>query len=191
MSVSSSGTIVAGLTAAALGVVGFLAYQASAGIPDSPPVKDRPSASASPDPGSTPKPGAESDDEQRPAVPADSGTGLRVVYSLSERRVWLVDESDRAVRTYEVAPSPVDPPPGEYAVTSRAESLVGSDGVPIEHSVVFTSVDGVVIGFSAAVNGSTPDADAQDRTGGIRETREDGAAMWKFAPAGTKVIVVG
>ncbi|MEU8349379.1 hypothetical protein AB0C60_07525, partial [Streptomyces sp. NPDC048845] len=89
-----------------------------------------------------------------------------------------------------VSPSTVSPPPGEYAVTSRTENITGSDGVPIEHSVVFTSVDGVVIGFSAAVDGSTPAADPEQRTGGIRASREDGAALWEFAEAGTKIVVV-
>ncbi|WP_176604611.1 L,D-transpeptidase [Streptomyces lycii] len=190
MAVSSSGKVVAGLTAAALAAVGFLAYQASATAPDRPAQKDRPSASASPAPGKPGKPGAGDDGKRTQAVPPRSGSGERVVYSLGDRRVWLVGEDERPTRTYEVSPSTVSPPPGEYAVTSRTENITGSDGVPIEHSVVFTSVDGVVIGFSAAVDGSTPAADPEQRTGGIRASREDGAALWEFAEAGTKIVVV-
>ncbi|MCC9739926.1 hypothetical protein [Streptomyces sp. MNU89] len=192
MAVSSSGKIVAGLTAVALAAVGFLAYQAAASASDRPAApKDRAAASASPEPGSSEDAGPESGEtaDEKPAVPADSGTGLRVVYSLGAERVWLVGENEQPTRTYEVWPSAVSPAPGEYAVVSRAESVAGSDGVPIEHSVVFTTTEGVVIGFSAAVDGSKPDPDA-GKTGGIRATREDGAAMWKFAPVGTKVVVV-
>ncbi|WP_030542602.1 L,D-transpeptidase [Streptomyces albus] len=201
MAVSSSGKIVAGLTAAALAAVGFLTYQAAASASDRPAVpKDRAAASSSPEPGagsgsgsgSGKDAGPESGEtaDKQPPVPADSGTGLRVVYSLSAKRVWLVGEDEQPTRTYEVWPSAVSPEPGEYAVVSRAESVAGSDGVPIEHSVVFTTAEGVVIGFSAAVDGSKPDPGAERKTGGIRAPRKDGAAMWKFAPVGTKVVVV-
>ncbi|MBQ0988046.1 hypothetical protein KBZ10_26725 [Streptomyces sp. F63] len=183
----------AALTAAALGAVGFLTYQAAASASDRPAgPADRASASASPEPGAGRETGPESNEtaNEQPPVPAGSGTGLRVVYSLGAKRVWLVGEDERPVRTYEVWPSAVSPAPGEYAVVSRAESVAGSDGVPIEHSVVFTTAEGVVVGFSAAVDGSRPDPDAGPRTGGIRAPRKDGAAMWKFAPVGTKVVVV-
>lgn len=60
----------------------------------------------------------------------------------------------------------------------------------MEHVVRFASVDGTAIGFSAAVDGSAPVLDPTERTGGIRETRADGAAMWKFATIGRTVVVV-
>ncbi|CAM5731067.1 hypothetical protein [Streptomyces fumanus] len=184
---SSSSAVVTGLTAAALGTVGVLAYQASANAPAG---LDRPRASASPAPG----PGATKAprDRRHPhALPAGSGTGERVVYSVDDDRVWLVGAGDRVRRTFAVAPGAVDPRPGVYAVTSRSNRVTGSDGVPVEHVVRFTSVDGVVVGFSAAVDGSParPPA-AGARTGGIRESREDGAAMWDFATIGQKVVVV-
>lgn len=181
MARSSSG-IVAGLTAAALAAVGFLAYQASANAPDTlgKPKKDT-SATAP----RTPKANADPK-----AVPAASGRGLRVVYALRTDRVWLVGKGNKATRTFEVTPSTVDPRPGEYAVTTRSGSVVGSDGVPIEHVVRFATVDGVAVGFSAAVDGSKPKLDPMQKTGGIREERADGKAMWQFATVGTKVVVV-
>jgi hypothetical protein len=51
-------------------------------------------------------------------------------------------------------------------------------------------VDGVVIGFSAAVTDPTAAPAPSVRTGGIRESREDGEAMWTFATIGRKVVVV-
>ncbi|OIJ99148.1 hypothetical protein BIV24_05075 [Streptomyces colonosanans] len=175
----------AGLTAAAVAAVGFLAYQASAHAPDSlgkPQVKTSPKATASKKP-----PVAEKD----PAVlPGGSGTGERVVYSVGDDRVWLVGADNKVQRTFKVTPGTVDPLPGTYAVTSRNPARPGSDGVQVEHIVLFTTQHGVVFGFSAAVDGSTAAPDASKKLGGIRESRADGAAMWEFATPQQKVVVV-
>ncbi|MEV6650358.1 hypothetical protein [Streptomyces sp. NPDC051219] len=183
MSRSSSG-FVAGLTAAALAVVGFLAYQASANAPALP-VKAQPSSTASAEATVPPKGKAGTT-----AVPANSGTGLRVVYSLSAKRVWLVGGAGEPAKTFEVMPSTVSPAPGTYKVTSRSGKITGSDGIPIEHVVRFASVDNVNIGFSAAVDGSVPTPDPARKTGGIRMTRGGGNAMWTFATISSKIVVV-
>ncbi|MFF2507943.1 hypothetical protein ACFVTY_31940 [Streptomyces sp. NPDC058067] len=184
MARSSSG-FVAGLTAAALAVVGFLTYQASASAPDSlaAPKKTEKSPSATATHASKNK-------QDPNAVPAQSGIGERVVYSVGDDRVWLVGEGGKAQRTFKVAPSTVDPPAGRYVVSSRSGSITGSDGVPIEHVVRFANVEGIAIGFSAAVDGSMPEPDPLKKTGGIREKRADGDAMWEFATIGKKIVVV-
>ncbi|GHJ34993.1 hypothetical protein Sm713_06020 [Streptomyces sp. TS71-3] len=173
----------AGLTAVAVAMVGYLAYQASASAPDSLGAPG-PGASASPSTPASPPP------HKAPALPAGSGSGERVVYSLGTDRVWLVTAGNQVQRTFTVTPSTVHPAPGTFAVTSRSAVTAGSDGVSIEHVVRFTSVDGVTIGFSAAVDGSTPKPDPGKKTGGIRESRADGAALWGFAGVGEKVVVV-
>ncbi|MFD4794510.1 hypothetical protein [Streptomyces anulatus] len=182
----SSG-IVAGLTAAAVAAVAFLAYQASANAPASvaSTTGKKPAASASAQPSAKPKPTADP-----LAVPAASGKGERVVYALKDRRVWLVDEGNKAIRTFTVMPSPVSPPPGVHQVTSRSGTVQGSDGVPIEHVVRFANVDQVAIGFSAAQDGSMASPDPTSKTGGVRMKRADGNAMWTFATVGAKVVVV-
>ncbi|MBT2524605.1 hypothetical protein J7E91_03955 [Streptomyces sp. ISL-99] len=185
---SSSG-IVAGLTAAAVAAVAFLAYQASASAP-SPEQLAEPRAGKAPAAHASHPPKGPAKEKDALAVPARSGTGTRVVYSLAERRVWLVDGKGRASRTFQVAPSTVSPPPGTYAVSSRSGSITGSDGVQVEHVVRFTSVEGVSIGFSAAVDGSMPSPDPKSKTGGVRMPRADGDAMWSFATVGVKVVVV-
>ncbi|GAA1920459.1 hypothetical protein GCM10009716_31320 [Streptomyces sodiiphilus] len=196
---SRPGTFVAALTAVALAVVGWFAYQAAAS-PDRPRAAapaESPSGTGEADEtdlGEKDEPGGE-DPGAEPVLPADSGEGARIVYSLTQQRVWLVDAAEdglgeEILRTYPVHPSTVLPEPGEYAVTSTAEQITGSDGVPVEHVVVFASVDGVVIGFSASLDGSLPDPDSTERTGGIRQSREDGAAMWELAGAGFPVVVV-
>jgi hypothetical protein len=181
---STSAGIVTGLTTAALVTVGVLAYQASATVPES---LGQPHASASPGIAAARAP---RDTRHPAALPAGSGTGERVVYSVDDDRVWLVGADNKVKRTFEVAPGTVDPTPGSYWVTSRSNSVTGTDGTPIEHVVRFTSVGSVTIGFSAAVGetGATPDPSV--RTGGIRETRADGDAMWGFATIGRKVIVI-
>lgn len=76
-------------------------------------------------------------------------------------------------------------------MVSRNRDGIGGDGVPIEHVVRFTTANGVVIGFSAARDGSLPTAaDPALKTGGIREGRADGDALWQSSPQGTTVVVV-
>ncbi|KAB1988745.1 hypothetical protein [Streptomyces triticiradicis] len=187
MARSSSG-IVAGLTVAALAAVGFLAFQASANVPDT--LGDKPSVSV-PAKSSAPKaPKAPKAKKDPNALPAPSGTGVRVVYSLGADRVWLVGAGGKVKRTFAVTPGTVDPAAGTYAVTSRTGSAPGSDGTQIEHIVRFTLSDGIAIGFSAAVNGSTDAPDPEKKLGGIRSSRADGDAMWAFATVGAKVVVV-
>ncbi|MEU2053366.1 hypothetical protein [Streptomyces bungoensis] len=184
MAGSSSG-IVACLTAAAVGTVGFLAYQARATVPAS--LSGRPGPSASHAPATTKAP---RDPRNPAALPSGSGTGERVVYSVDDDRVWLVDEHNQVLRSFGVNPGTVDPPVGTYWVTSRSNAVTGTDGVPIEHVVRFTSVDGVVIGFSAVVGAGADTTTGSVKTGGIRERREDGDAMWKFATIGERVVVI-
>jgi hypothetical protein len=181
---SSSSGIVAGLTVAALATVGFLAYQASAGVPAD---LGHPTTGSSPAAAASTAPRAQADPA---ALPADSGTGKRVVYSVKDDRVWLVGPGDKVIRTFEVTPGTVDPAPGTYAVTSRSNRVTGTDGIPVEHVVRFTNVNGVPIGFSAAVTGSAPAPAPTVRAGGVRESRADGAAMWTFATIGERVVVV-
>ncbi|KUJ70006.1 hypothetical protein ACZ90_06485 [Streptomyces albus subsp. albus] len=183
MARSSAGPAVAGLTAAALAVVGFLAYQAQATAPDHPTqTRGASHGGHQGDKSKGKKPSTK--------LPGDSGTGRRVVYAVDSKRVWLVGADERPVRTFPVSASSVDPDPGAYGVTSRSGGLVGSDGVQVEHVVIFHQEGGIVFGFSAALDGTMPDPNARKKTGAIREARADGAAMWKFATVDTKVVVV-
>lgn len=199
MARSSNGAsvVVGGLLAAALAVVGFFTFQAGA-------AQDKKGATHRSDPGGA---DASGDHKHRDhsggsgrhgrhgatALPKRSGHGERVVYRLRNKRVWLVGSGGKVTRTYRVQPSQVSPQPGVYRVESRAPHVIGSDGVPVEHVVRFTVTRGATIGFSAAVGEApaTPDPARKSRkTGGIRETRKDGEAMWLFATTGTKVVVV-
>ncbi|WP_406219123.1 hypothetical protein [Streptomyces canus] len=186
MAPSSAGFVTA-LTTAALATVGFLGYQAYAATPAHLTKSHTNGTQAI----TAPKvPGG---NKNAALLPPGSGTGARVVYSLRGHRVWLVGLGDKVIRTFEVAPGNIAPAPGVYAVTSRSNAVTGTDGTPIEHVVRFADVDGVAIGFSAAVRDAAPPVDSTTtpvRTGGIRESRADGDVMWTFATIGATVAVI-
>lgn len=188
MARSSSG-FVAGLTAMAVAAVAFLAYQASASAPAPAQLAaDSRTPAKAPTAAATDKPKKPRKDPI--TLPEGSGKGERVVYSLDERRVWLVDAKNKITQSFTVMPSTVSPKPGSYAVTSRTATVLGSDGVQIEHVVRFAVAKDVAVGFSAAVDGSTPSPDPAKKTGGIRMKRTDADALWAFASIGAKVVVV-
>ncbi|MFJ9537087.1 hypothetical protein ACIRPX_07515 [Streptomyces sp. NPDC101225] len=181
--VPASKVWVTGLTVGAIAAVTVLAVQADKG-PKPHAAAARPSASAT----AHPKPTRST---APAAVPDGSGTGRRIVYSLGRKTVWLVDAGDAARRTFAVWPGTVSPQPGTYTVGTRADGpITGSDGVKIEHIVYFTVRSGSNIAFSNAVDGSSPPPASGTPTGGIRMRTADGAAMWTFGTAGTKVAVV-
>ncbi|MFI6935475.1 hypothetical protein [Streptomyces sp. NPDC050287] len=173
---------VTGLTAGAVAAVVVLTVQADKG-PHPTVTATRPSASASPQPSAS--------KSARPtAVPDDSGTGRRVVYSLGQKRVWLVDASDVSRRSFTVWPGTVGPDPGSYKISQRTEATTGSDGVQIEHILYFASKSGRWIAFSNAVDGSSPPPASGIQTSGIRMGKADGSALWTFGESGTTVVVV-
>ncbi|QEU86296.1 L,D-transpeptidase [Streptomyces viridosporus T7A] len=180
-----------GLTTGAIAVVAVLAVQADQGAKPTA-ATSRPSASATADAKPSAESSAEPEAERKPvAVPDGSGTGRRIVYSLGQQRVWLVDASDAARRSFTVWPGTVPPDPGSYTIGTRTEATTGSDGVEIEHILYFTAKSGVSVAFSNAVDGSSPPPPASGaRTGGIRVAKADGEALWAFGTAGTTVRVV-
>ncbi|MFK0169225.1 hypothetical protein ACIQU5_10505 [Streptomyces sp. NPDC090306] len=177
---------VTGLTAGAVVAVAALAVQADHGTQPHTTAASHASASASPSPHPTATKTAP------PTVPDGSGTGRRIVYALKQHRVWLVDASDKATRTFTVWPGTVDPAVGKYAVGTRTDATTGSDGVKIAHVMYFgVGASGVNFAFSNALDGSSPPpAAAGTQTGGIRMKVADGSAVWTFGTAGTAVVVV-
>jgi hypothetical protein len=174
-----AGTLVTGLVAAALITVAALTADASGSPsePDTPPA--RPTGNSGPAGGAG-----------RPALPAGSGAGRRVVYSLGRARVWLVDDDERVLRTYPVAGGDVQPAVGTHLVFARRARGAGGDGVDVEHVVLFAATDGGNIGFSAPVHGSLEPPDPATRTGAVRERRPDADALWQRATIGSTVEVV-
>ncbi|MGH3510155.1 MAG: L,D-transpeptidase [Nocardioidaceae bacterium] len=136
-----------------------------------------------------------------PGVPADSGTGRRIVFDLTAQRVWLVGQSrqgkDRADRTYLVSGSLTDNlKPGTYSVFSRSLHAIGIDNSgTMMYMVRFAHGAHAAIGFHdiPIKNGKLVQRRAALGTprshGCIRQARPDAIALWQFAPLGTKVVV--
>ncbi|HTW15717.1 MAG TPA: L,D-transpeptidase [Nocardioides sp.] len=131
-------------------------------------------------------------------LPADSGSGRRIVFSESRQRVWLVEDGERVRRTYLASGSLSDNlDPGTYDVYSRSENAVGiDDSGTMKYFVRFTRGNtGAAIGFHdiPVDEGKPVQTVAQLGTpqshGCIRQRRADAIALWKFAPLGTTVVV--
>lgn len=131
-------------------------------------------------------------------LPADSGTGKRVVFSEGRQRVWLVADDGTVRRTYPVSGSTLDNlDPGTYTVYSRSEDAIGIDGSDMEWFVRFTrGPSGAAIGFHTipTQDGEPVQTHAELGTpqshGCIRQRLRDALALWDFAPLGTTVVVV-
>lgn len=135
-----------------------------------------------------------------PALPADSGSGRRVVFSETQQRVWLVDDAGRTIRSYLVSGSATDNlDPGTYEVFSRSRYAVGiDDSGTMEYFVRFTHGDaGGAIGFhTIPVDDGVPVQTAAElgtplSHGCVRQRTTDAIALWDFAPIGTTVVVTG
>ena len=140
------------------------------------------------------------DPASQTAVPVDSGSGRRIVFSQSLQRVWLLGQRpDDVQRTYLVSGSVThNLQPGTYSVYSKARWAVGvEDSGVMQYFVRFTrGPTGAAIGFHSipAKNGVPLQTRAQLGTaqshGCIRQNMPDAIALWNFAPVGTKVVVV-
>lgn len=170
-----------------------------------------PAPTPAPTPTSTPVPAAEPPEttettdaaettapEPDTSLPAESGSGIRVVYSESRQRVWLMDDDEDVARTYLVSGSIYDNlEPGTFEVYSRSEDATGiDDSGTMKYFVRFTRGDsGAAIGFHdiPVDGGELVQTAAQLGTplshGCIRQRRQDAVALWDFAPIGTTVVV--
>ena len=136
-----------------------------------------------------------------PALPADSGTGRRVVFDISDQRVWLIGTdsrgADEVTRTYLVSgPLSDNLHPGTYAVYSRSRRAVGvDDSGTMEYFVRFTRGASAAIGFhSIPTKDHRPvqtvaELGTPQSHGCIRQALPDARRLYAFAPVGTKVVV--
>ena len=131
-------------------------------------------------------------------LPADSGSGRRVVFSKSAQRVWLVDAKGSVASTYLVSGSVTNNlAPGSYKVYSRARWAVGVDDSGVmQYFVRFAHGAHAAIGFHSipTKNGTPLQTVAQLGTpqshGCIRQRLSDAERMWGFADVGTPVVVL-
>lgn len=131
-------------------------------------------------------------------VPEDSGEGRRIVFDMSDQRVWLVRADGSVRRTYPVSGSIYDNlEAGTYQVYSRSENAIGiDDSGTMKYMVRFAHGTEAAIGFHdiPRLDGKPVQTRAELGTplshGCIRQARPDAKALWRFAPLGTTVVVV-
>ena len=161
------------------------------GGPANPAQKPAHTSSTSPG-GSTASP------SQGTALPANSGTGKRVVFDVSAQRVWLVDADDTVERTYLVSGSKFhNLDLGTYHVASRSRwATAYNSNETMSYMVRFATGRTSPIGFhSIPVHPDGTLAEARSSLGTpqsdgcIRQWITDARALWEFAPDGTTVVV--
>ena len=133
-------------------------------------------------------------------VPADSGSGRRVVYSKIEMRVWAIEADGTVAHTHRVSGKTSAPLPGTYAVFSKSTHTCANHNPAIcmRFMVRFAhSFRGDNIGFHeiperGGVPLQTVDQLGQALSGGcVRQSTDDAIWMWNWADIGTSVTVIG
>lgn len=143
-------------------------------------------------------------------LPWFSGTGRRVVYSISAQRVWAVEADGTVVKTHPVSGKRGVPNPGTYSVWSRSlhTSSIDNPKVRWMYMVRFAwGPDGGNIGFheiptecrtwTSWTTGTncwklqSVSQLGQPLSGGcVRQSTPDAIWIWDWAQLGTKVVVL-
>jgi peptidoglycan hydrolase-like protein with peptidoglycan-binding domain len=132
-------------------------------------------------------------------LPANSGTGRRIVYHRGQQRVWAVDASGNVIKTHRVSGRLYEPYRGTYSVYSRSlyTYSTGDPNVKWRYMVRFAyGPNGGRIGFHEIPNkfGVPLQSVAQlgqPLSGGcVRQSTPDAQWMWNWAGVGTKVVVI-
>jgi hypothetical protein len=129
------------------------------------------------------------------ALPANSGSGERIVYSPAAKRVWMVaPDGTTVLHTFPIVPGTVPVPPGVYHVSNRASGENGSDGISVQYVVFFdnaaTENAATAFAFDAEADVTGLPPAPTGHTGAVRMAQFDAGLIWYFAPIGTLVVVV-
>lgn len=129
--------------------------------------------------------------------PAGSGSGRRIVYAKSAQQVWLVEEDGTVAANFLVSGRLSLPQPGEYRVFSKSRYTRSVTGLRMEYMVRFARPRALAIGFHSIPvdrRGRPIQREADLGTprsaGCVRLRLADAAAIWDWAPVGTRVVVV-
>ena len=139
----------------------------------------------------------ELDETDSVELPAESGSGKRMVMSISQQRVWWVDEAGAEIRTALVSGRANTPQTGTFQVYSKTENATGLDGSKMDYFVRFTKgPQGWAIGFHniPRINGvpvQTEEQLGQTMSHGcIRQAQDDAVFTWSFLDIGSTVVVL-
>ncbi len=134
-----------------------------------------------------------------PPVPANSGTGRRIVYSRAMQRMWAIEADGTVVKTHLVSGRLYEPYAGTYSVYSRSMYTysVADPNVKWRYMVRFAyGPDGGRIGFHEiptrfGVPLQSVSQLGQPLSGGcVRQSTADAIWTWNWAYLGTKVVVL-
>jgi hypothetical protein len=157
-----------------------------------------------PEPGATDLWGVElspvaSAGDDAPPLPANSGTGYRVVYDRAGQRAWAVDDDERIIRSWLVSGSTYSNElPGTHYVYSRSEVSTAWNGkayLPL--MVRWLKTQRGNIGFhgiptkvsTGEAYQGTEELGTRLSGGCQRQHNTDAQFLWGFADIGTKVVV--
>jgi peptidoglycan hydrolase-like protein with peptidoglycan-binding domain len=135
-----------------------------------------------------------------PPVPANSGSGRRVVYERAGQRVWAIDKDENIIRSWLVSGSQYsNEVPGTHQVYSKSEVSTAWNGKAFLPLMVrWYQTDIGHLGFHAIPihrSDNTPyqtEAELGTRLSGgcQRQANRDAQFMWDFADIGTTVVVL-
>ena len=132
-----------------------------------------------------------------PPLPEDSGSGRRVVYAVSQQRVWTVEADETISGSWLVSGRRGTPEPGTYSIYSRSRWASSEGGrARMEFMLRFARTSGLPIGFHSIPvdrNGRPVQSEeelGQPRSKGcVRQRRAEAEHLWNWAPNGTTVQV--
>ncbi|MFM8266446.1 MAG: peptidoglycan-binding protein [Ilumatobacteraceae bacterium] len=138
--------------------------------------------------------------DDAPPLPANSGSGRRLVYSRVGQRVWAVGDDGQIIRSWLVSGSKYsNEVPGTHEVYSRSEMSTAWNGkayLPL--MVRWLKTERGALGFHSIplhVDDNSPyqteDELGQRLSGGCqRQAPLDAKFVWAFATVGTPVVVI-
>ena len=135
-----------------------------------------------------------------PALPPDSGSGRRLVYSRAGQRIWAVDADEQILRSWLISGSKYNnETPGTHQVYSRSEMSTAWNGkANLPQMVRWLKTDIGAIGMHSLPirrsDGTVYQTEAelgQRLSGGCqRQAPADAQFVWDWAEIGTVVVVV-
>lgn len=137
--------------------------------------------------------------DDAPPLPANSGSGRRIVYDRAGQRVWAIGNDGQIIRSWLVSGSKyANELPGYHEVYSRSDVSTAWNGQAwLPQMVRWLDTERGAIGFHAIplhVEDDSPyqtEAELGKRLSGgcQRQANADAAFLWDFAQIGTPVIV--
>ncbi len=132
-------------------------------------------------------------------LPANSGSGRRIVYSRAQQRIWAVDANGNVAKTHRVSGRMYEPYAGTYRVFSRSLHTYSADNPAVRwrYMVRFArGPGGGNIGFHEIPNRNGRPLQTKEQlglplSGGcVRQSSDDALWIWNWAGTGTVVVVL-